>query len=152
MATRSDSARLDGDVRQHIYRTAVGTGAPPTAAEVARTFDLPEADVAAAYERLAAARAIVLRPGTRDIIMAPPFSAVPTRYLVEVAGRAYWGNCIWDALGIPAMLDAEGAITASCGDCDAPMRLAIRARELTGSGVVHFAVPARRWWEDVVYT
>jgi hypothetical protein len=152
MATRPDSARLDGDVRLHIYRTAVRTGAPPTVAEVARAFDLPEADVAAAYERLAAGRAIVLRPETRDIVMAPPFSAVPTRYLVEVAGRDYWGNCIWDALGIPVMLAADGTITATCGDCDARMRLAISGVELTGSGVVHFAVPARRWWEDVVYT
>jgi hypothetical protein len=36
--------------------------------------------------------------------MANPFSAVPTPFLVRSGDRSWYGNCIWDALGIPAML------------------------------------------------
>jgi hypothetical protein len=36
--------------------------------------------------------------------MAMPLSAIPTPFQVEVGGRHFFGNCIWDALGIVAML------------------------------------------------
>jgi hypothetical protein len=136
----------------YIYRSAVRTGIPPSVSDTARALVLPEADAAAAYERLAAGRAIVLRPGTHDILMAPPLSSVPTPFRVDVAGRRYFGNCIWDALGIPVMLGADGLIEASCGDCGATMRLRTAGPRLVGAGVVHFAIPVRRWWEDIVHT
>ena len=35
-----------------------------------------------------------------------------------VAGRrSYFGNCIWDALGVAAMLGEDVEIPAACGDC-----------------------------------
>ena len=47
--------------------------------------------------------------------MAEPFSAVPTPFAVYVDDQRYFGNCIWDALGIPAMLHADARIESSCG-------------------------------------
>ena len=45
-----------------------------------------------------------------SIWMANPFSAVPTDFKVTSRGRTYFGNCIWDALGIPAILGADGLV------------------------------------------
>ena len=149
-----DTAAVDNEVRLHIYDTFLSRGAPPSVAETARALTMPDADADAAYERLAASRVIVLRPGTRDVLMAAPLSAVPTRFSVRVGdGRSYYANCVWDALGVLSMLGRDGVVDATCADCDAAVELRVEHGELAPSdAVVHFAVPAARWWEDIVFT
>ncbi len=70
---------------------------------------------------------------------------------MEVGGRRYFGNCIWDALGISACLDADAHIRTYCPDCSEPLSLEIRSGSLEASadGVIHFAVPAAHWWDDI---
>lgn len=83
--------------------------------------------------------------------MAEPFSAVPTAFHVEVGAHAWWGNCIWDALGIAALLHQDARIVTACGCCNDAMSVAIRNGKLAeAAGVVHFAIPARDWWKNVV--
>ena len=149
-----DSATMDSGVRLHIYGAFLTEGAPPSVADTARALKLSESDVADAYDRLAAGRVIVFRPGTRDVLMAAPLSAVPTRFNVRLPnGRSYHANCVWDALGVMAMLGSDGVVDATCADCDAPVELRVAGGVLAPSdAVVHFAVPARRWWEDIVFT
>ncbi len=85
--------------------------------------------------------------------MANPLSAVPTPFVVEVGERSYYGNCVWDALGVPAMLGRDGSVSTQCPDCAEPLKLAVRDRRLArAEGLVHYAVPARHWWEDIGYT
>ncbi len=96
---------------------------------------------------------LVLQRDTGEVLMANPFSAVPTAFLVRAVGVTYFGNCIWDAMGIPATLKQDAVIQASCADCGTAMRLEIENGELKpSSGLTHFAIPAIRWWEDVVFT
>jgi len=65
----------------------------------------------------------------------------------------YYGNCIWDALGIAAMLHKDAQIDASCGCCNLEMLLKIENGRLLGSkGLIHIAVPARDWYKDIVFT
>ncbi len=144
---------LDREVRREVYAATIDSGRPPLAAEVAERLGIEPSDVLAAFERLAAGRVLVLQPGAGEVLMANPFSAVPTPFAVEAAGRLYFGNCIWDALGVPAMLGSDGRILASCGCCGSAMPLAVEDGALQpAAGLVHFAVPARRWWEDIVFT
>ena len=152
--TAPGSATMDTNVRLHIYGAFLTDGAPPSVADTARALKVPESDVADAYDRLAAGRVIVLRPGTRDVLMAAPLSVVPTRFSVRLPnGRSYYANCVWDALGVMAMLGSGGAVDAACADCDLPVELRVADGMLVPSdAVVHFAVPARRWWEDIVFT
>lgn len=147
-----DFAERDARVRAAIYDATFAAGVPPSAAEVATTLSLPRAEVVAAFERLASAHVLVLQRESREILMAMPFSAVPTPFAVHVGERLYYGNCIWDACGIPVMLGAEAWIDASCGCCGESMRLAVEGGALRApEGVVHFAIPAHRWWQDIVY-
>ena len=150
----TDTTVIDNDVRLQIYRSFLADGAPPTVAETARALSMTEGDATAAYQRLADARVIVLKPGTHDILMAAPLSAVPTRYRVKLgAGRVCYANCVWDAMGVFAMLGQDGDVDTTCPDCDEPFTLSVRDRQLAPSdSVVHFAVPAADWWKDIVFT
>lgn len=147
------TADLPGRVRNAVYRFFVQTARAPTVEELSRELQLPASEVEWALGELAAQRALVLRPGSTDVWMAMPFSAVPTGFRVLCGGRAYWANCAWDALGIPAMLQADAVVEADCPDCRAPMTVEVRGGLLASSdGVIHFAVPARDWWKDIGFT
>ena len=80
-------------------------------------------DARAALEALAVNRQVILDPKTREIWMAGPFSAVPTRFRVHGAKASWWANCAWDMFGIPAALGQSARIDATCADCDAPFQL-----------------------------
>jgi hypothetical protein len=77
---------------------------------------------------------------------------VPTPFLVKVGDRSYYGNCIWDAMGIPAMLKKDAVIEASCGCCSTAMNLLVTNGSLEEArGIAHFAIPAAHWWDDIVF-
>ena len=149
-AAETDTGALDRAVRLHVFGQAAETGRLPSTGEVAAGLGRPRAEVEAALRRLAADRVLVLAPGTTNVWVAPPFCAVPSDYRVRLRGRTYWGVCVWDALGIPAALDADATVTARCGDCGDEIALEVRGGALArGEGVVHFGVPAARWWDNI---
>lgn len=133
----------DDEVRARIYDVTMRSGRPPLVAE------LGGPEVVESLQRLAAGRVIVMRD---EIVMAAPFSAVVTPFLVESAGVSYFANCIWDALGIPVMLHRDAEIRTSCGDCGTAMNVRVENGVAHGDGLIHFAVPARQWWNDIVFT
>jgi hypothetical protein len=143
---------FDRQIRQHIYEVTLGCGYPPTLAETSGHFRVTIPDVKAAFERLAAGHIIVLQGDTGEILMANPFSAVPTPFLVELAEFSCYGNCIWDALGIPAILHKDARIKTACGDCGTAMEVkAVNGTVQGAVGLVHFAIPALHWWDDIVF-
>jgi len=148
-----DTMMLDARVRLAILQGFID-GDTPSMATVAAALGEPASDVAMSFERLAVGRAIVLTPGTHEIRMAAPFAGKPTDFRATVAGSAWFANCIWDAMGIPAMLGASDArIETVCADCNTLLHLDLRDGGVTGDPtVVHFAVPAARWWENIVFT
>ncbi|HEU5305405.1 MAG TPA: organomercurial lyase [Gemmatimonadales bacterium] len=149
----ADPIEFDRRGRVSVYRHFVTRGKAPTLAETAAAAGAPSDAVRASLERLAAAHILVLDPQTRHIWMAMPFSAVPTGFRVRTDRGDWWANCAWDALGISAMLQAPAEITTSCSDCGAPPPVRTDGRALThGAGVVHFAVPASEWWDDIGFT
>jgi Alkylmercury lyase len=147
------SAELDNRVRAALYERFVEDGEAPGASEVAEALAIPAEDAEAAYRRLAESRVLVLMPGTLEIWMAPPLSAVPTAFAVETPQGSYWGNCIWDALGTIAMLGGEGTVETRCPDCEEPITLRVDDSDLVeGDGLAHFAVPAAHWWDNIGFT
>jgi len=153
MATDIPLPPQDARVRLHVYEQFLAHGRPPAAAEAARALSVTAAEVEAAYRRLAEGRALVLRAGSCEILMAMPLSAVPTRFQVEVGGRLYWANCMWDALGLPVMLGRDARISTRCGDCGEPLLVTVERNAVAGgSGWMHVALPASQWWADVEFT
>ena len=143
---------IDRSVRRAVYQHFVLTGEAPTAASVASGLGETITDVTNAMRRLADAHVLVLKPDSNDIWMAMPFSAVPTAFRVRAAKAAWWANCAWDALGIAAALQSDVEIESTCAQDGNPLRLSVTAGTLYGDGLVHFAVPAAHWWDDIDFT
>ncbi|HLZ56428.1 MAG TPA: organomercurial lyase [Ktedonosporobacter sp.] len=151
MAQTYDLEFFDKRVRLYIYEHFVRIRQAPTLLQCAHALATSLPAVQDACRRLAEGRALVLQ-SNGEILMAEPFSAVPTAFYVEVGTSAWWGNCIWDALGIPAMLKADARIVTACGCCNDAMTIEISKGSLINpSGIVHFAIPPRDWWKDVVF-
>jgi len=144
---------LDTRIKLAVYRGAAERGALPRAEEVASEVSVTVQDVRDSYARLAQRRLLVLEPDGFTIRMAPPFSGVPTDHVVRSGGIAYFANCAWDALAIPAALHRPGNVDSRCGQSGAPLRLEVG---LNGPGpspwLFHVSVPAAQWWRDIVYT
>lgn len=143
----------DAAVRHAIYQHFAAHGSAPENAELAARCELSTQDLYAALDRLDAAHAIVLKPGTHDLWMAMPFSAVPTDYHVDWGERSAYANCAWDAFGIAAALATDVTITTR--DPLDGTALTVRVsggRVIPDDHVVHFAVPAAQWWTDIGFT
>lgn len=144
---------LARDVRIHVFTEAAAKGRVPQAPEISRALGRPVGEVRAALRELAAAKVLILAPNDGDIWAANPFCAVPSGFRVVAGTQQYWGICIWDALGIAAAVGRDAVITAPCGDCGDAMRLEVRDGKLSHSeGVVHFAVPAHHWWDNIGFS
>lgn len=141
------------ELRVHVYEHLVAHGVPPTCGEIGAHFGESAEDARAALGALRIGKTILVHPKTGEIWMAGPFAAAPTPYRVSRGEARWFANCAWDMLGIPFIVGGDVHIDASCVDCGAPM--AIRGG-LRGApdidAVVHFLVPARRWYDDIGFT
>ena len=149
----SGTDALDRDVRLYVFSEAADTARVPNPAQISAALGRPQPEIEESLRRLAAGRVLILAPNSTNVWAANPFCAVPSDFRVSALGRTYWGICIWDALGIAAALHADATITARCADCNHDMVLAVEDGELVRSeGIVHFGVPAARWWENIGFT
>ncbi len=152
MDAEQERVAFDKIVRGHVYDYVMQEGLLPTIAETSSALARSPGDVRDSFQRLADGHILVLQKENGEILMANPFSAVPTPFLVEAGGRSYYGNCIWDAMGIPAMLKQGAVIEASCGCCSTAINLKIENGSLNEAhGIAHFAIPAAHWWDDIVF-
>jgi Alkylmercury lyase len=144
---------VDLQLRAAIYRHFADYARAPTIGEMADATSRTSADVRDGYRRLYAKRMLVLMPDGESIRMAPPFSGIETQHQVRAGEKTYFANCAWDSFGIPAALHVEADVLSRCEQTHEPLRL-----HLTVDGppsadwLFHAAVPAVRWWRDIVYT
>jgi hypothetical protein len=137
----------DLEIRQRTYADFAEFGRPPVSDELGDGFK-----IRAAWGRLHDEHALVIDQ-QGELRMAPPFSAVPTPFRVEADDRSWYANCAWDAVGICAALGTDGVIETVCPDCGEPIELQIVDREPDDQSLVfHCLVPARQWWDDIVFT
>jgi hypothetical protein len=95
----------------------------------------------------------VLESDSVSILMAPPFSGVPTQHTVHADGVSYYANCAWDTLGIPAALGKPAVVRSRCEHSRTPLELAVESDAPPSSDWwFHCAVPASQWWNDIVFT
>ena len=144
---------LARDVRLYVFGEAASTARVPQSAQIAEALQRPLEEIHEALRHLAAGKVLILAPNEGDIWAANPFCAVPSGFRVETKKKAHWGICIWDALGIPAALGKDAVIRAFCGDCCEPMTLEVSGGKLARTeGIIHFAVPAHHWWDNIGFT
>lgn len=140
-------------LRVFIYAELVERGAPPSTAAIGRHFEVPPNEARSALAQLRIGKTVLVHPQTGEVWMAGPFSAVETPYRVTLGDRQWWANCAWDMFGVAEIVGAKVRVDTRCTDCGEPFALACDpAVPPNGDGVVHFLVPARRWYEDIAFT
>ncbi len=143
---------FENEVRNEIYRHFATHERAPSKAALAHATASDPGEVEDALRSLADQHVIVLLPGSEVIWMANPFSNVPTDFVVRSDAKTWWGNCIWDAFGILAALGKSGTITTHCPDCAEEIALDTAGLGPTDEFVVHYSVPAARWWDNIGHT
>ena len=140
-------------LRVFVYDRLIGDGTMPTLADIGAHFGVSSDDARTAVRDARLGKTLLPDQVTGEIWMAGPFAAQPTAYRVRAGDRAWWANCAWDMLGVAALAGAPVAVETQCTDCGdpLPMRLDPRA-ELHSDLIVHFVVPAHRWYDDIGFT
>jgi hypothetical protein len=141
------------DLRIHIYEVLLDRGFPPTTVDIARHFRRSRGEVREALRNLKIGKTVLVHPKTEEIWMCGPFASEPTSYRVEGKRATYYANCAWDMLGIPLITNEWVNIETSCTDCGEPIRLSADPESAPPDDlVVHFLVPANRWYDDIGFT
>jgi hypothetical protein len=148
MASLSEKAL---EIRRLVYDGAIERCAIPTRRELAGVTGSSLEAVDDALRELADAHMFVLQRDSGEVLMANPFSAVPTPFVVTIGPRRWYANCIWDSMGIAVMLGADAMLETSCGCCGTAMSISMPRDCRDDERIAHFPIPAAHWWDDIVY-
>lgn len=136
-----------------IMRRFMDTGAAPSIDDLAAAMHLERREVVERLQSLQEYHGVVLQPHSDEIWIAHPFSAAPTSFWVSTDTMHWWGNCAWCSLGVAALAQSDTTITTSLGAEGRPVTLHVRAGAVVEQNhVVHFPIPMRNAWDNVVYT
>jgi hypothetical protein len=152
--TLGNAAMSDEALRVFIYDQTIGHGPIPTSDTIASHFDSDAAEVRRRLALLRIGKTVAVHPSTGEVWMAGPFSAEPSSYRLTDGATTWYANCAWDMFGVAMLVDRPLVAHTACTDCGEPMTLACDpSRPPAGdAGVVHFLVPARRWYDDLGFT
>ena len=140
-------------LRVFVYEELLDRGAAPSIVDIARHFGVAPNDARRSLAELRIGKTILAHPQTGEIWMAGPFSAAETPYRVTRGARQWWANCAWDMFGVAQLARAKVRVDTHCGDCNEPIALECDPHAPpNGEGVVHFLLPARRWYDDIGFT
>ncbi len=142
---------FERQVRATVIQTLRDAGEAPSAAAIGGLLGVDTSRVSAALHALAAEHRLVLVSGTDAVMMAHPFSGVASDFVVTIGERTWFANCVWDGLSILALL-GDGTLETHSPTTGEPITLTARRGVAEGGAVVHFPVPARRFWDDIVFT
>lgn len=126
---------------------------PPTVDEVAAHFGCDAGAARRALRALADNHGIVLQPQSDEVWVAHPFSAAPTTFVVRSGTKSWWGNCAWCSLGVAQLAGGNATIETRLGALGDPVTVRIENGALLDTDyVVHFPIPMRRAWDNVIFT
>lgn len=142
-------------IRKFVFDHFLQHARPPVIEELMQKFQLSRTKSYEYLKQLEAARHLKLVPGTQRILMAWPFSAIPTPFHVTLGdGRNYFANCAWDAVAFQVMLKEELGIYSYCHHCAEPLSMKLSnqgVESMHPEGVlVYLALPAAKWWDDII--
>jgi hypothetical protein len=125
----------------------------PTVSEIARQFRCDENEARAGLRALAEYHGVVLHPNVDEVWIAHPFSAAPTTFVVAHGARTWWGNCAWCSLGLVHLAGGTATIETRIGAIAEQATIRIESGKLLDTDyVVHFPIPMRSAWDNVIYT
>lgn len=125
----------------------------PSIEQLAAHFGQPREAVIAGLQGLQDYHGVVLQPTSSEVWVTHPFSAAPTNFWVRSAKGGWWGNCAWCSTGIAALVAGDVTITTNLGGEAQRSTVRIENGKLHDDGLlVHFPIPMRNAWDNVIYT
>lgn len=133
--------RLDNSSLHHaIVRHFVDRQHAPSIDQLAAYFGEPREAVIAGLKALQEYHGVVLHPASSEV-------------WVQSAKGSWWANCAWCATGIAALVDGEATFTTTLGGEAHRATVHIEDGKLLDDNLlVHFPIPMRKVWENVIYT
>ena len=138
-------------VRAHIIQRLRDNHPAPGPNDIAAEMSVSRDAAVAALRALADAHRLALLPGSDEVWMIHPFSAVATDFVVRAAGRQWYANCVWDGLAILGFV-GDGTLDTHTPLWNDLVRLRVTNGRVSGDGIIHFLVPARHFWDDIGFT
>jgi len=136
-----------------IMESFIDNGHAPTSEDLATQLGTSQSTIHQALSTLQDEHGVVLHPHTPEVWVAHPFSSAPTPFVVKHASKEWWAPCAWCALGVAAVVDADVEIVTTLGATSSQATLRIENGRLQDPDhVVHFPVPMRHAWDNVLYT
>ena len=146
-------AELQNQARYHINKHIFENGVGPSVEYLALTIGEPTSKIEEALTLLAENHALVLHPNSFDVWVAHPFALFPTLFWVKSNGKQWWGNCPWCSFGIAALCHANTEIFTKLNGEEESLKIDIVDNQVVQTDyVVHFPIPASKFWENVIYT
>ena len=126
---------------------------PPTVSEIAIRFEIDTTTARQALQSLAEYHGVVLHPTSDEVWVSHPFSAAPTTCVVTSGNRKWWGNCAWCSLGVMHLVGGTSMLETRTGAIGDKVTVTVRDGQLLDTDfVIHFPVPMRNAWDNVIYT
>lgn len=145
---------FDWMVRTQVYASFGRSGTTLSAQDLAAFTGSSSSRVKGALLKLQDARELVIDDTGERVLMAHPFSGVPTDFPVETSDFTCHANCAWDALSIPALLRCDGWTRTTCPASGEAIEFGVKRWNVEGDDgvVVHLLTPLRRAWDDIGFT
>src|SRR5689334_21625573 len=105
---------FDLKLRTAVYRHFADTGRAPALAAMRDAMGAAADQIQDGYRPTYRKRMLAPRDDFSSIVMAPPFSGVPTQHQARVNGTDYFASCAWDFFGIVSALGGTGEIASRC--------------------------------------
>ncbi|ETS78428.1 hypothetical protein PFICI_10490 [Pestalotiopsis fici W106-1] len=126
---------------------------PPTIGEIATRFQCNTDEARKCLRDLAKYHGVVLHPNSDEVWVAHPFSAAPTTCVVSSGERKWWGNCAWCSLGVMKLAGQTSTLSTKVGAIGDEVSITAQDGELLDKDcVIHFPIPMRNAWDNVIYT
>lgn len=136
-----------------VIEFVIERGFAPDSDELADRLEAAVEEVERGLLGLQDYHGVVLHPGSTRIWVVHPFSTAPTNFVVKAGRRQWWAPCAWCALGVAALVEGDVSIVTTLGAEGEQVTVAVKSGQVEATGyVVHFPVPMRRVWDDVIYS
>ena len=149
---------LQDKIRYQINKWIFENGFAPNVNEISKEQNISEEETKKGLNLLAENHALVLHPNSHEIWVAHPFALFPTLFYVKTSSKNEWySNCAWCSLGVAALTlnqNLKTEIFTKIAGEETPITIHINEEGeiIEKNFVVHFAIPAKKLWENVIYT
>lgn len=140
------------NLHHYLIRHIVDHGFAPDHEKIARNFEVDPTQVINALLALEEIHGVVLHPNEPKVWVIHPFSLAPTNFFLQSTHQKWWSNCAWCSLGAAALIGEDLTIRTTIGAENESLEIAVKNGAISDDLVVHFPIPMKNAWDNVIYT